>query len=155
MSRASIRLCCATSSIPPFPASDLPDSTLNLPAKLRAIAAAGFEAIELAFPDLLAFACQQQQKDVGENEFNALVVAAELLKELCGELKLKILMLQPFANYEGWAENSAESRDAEERADGWIKIMEAANIGMLQVRNHWLIIGRILIKNKGRLDGRY
>jgi hypothetical protein len=34
------------------------------------------------------------------------------------------MMLQPFANFEGWPKGSTEREDAFTRARGWIKIMK-------------------------------
>ena len=43
------------------------------------------------------------------------------------------MMLQPFANFEGWKEGSTERKEAFERAEGWIRIMKALSTDMLQV----------------------
>jgi sugar phosphate isomerase/epimerase len=42
-------------------------------------------------------------------------------------------VLQPFANFEGWSEGSVERAMAWKRAEGWMRIMEAAGTDMLQV----------------------
>ena len=104
-----------------------------LPAKLDAISAAGFNTIELSFPDLLNFAKSHLKKDVKENDYGDLCTAGEEVKKLCEATGLKILVLQPFANFEGWPEGSPEREDAFERAKGWIRIMEAVGTDMLQV----------------------
>ena len=55
-------LAWATSSLVPFPAAtQVPH---DLPSKLRAIGQAGFQGIELTFPDLLAFASQLLDTEV-------------------------------------------------------------------------------------------
>jgi hypothetical protein len=46
------------------------------------------------------------------------------VKQLCEENNLKILILQPFANFEGWPDGSSEKVEASERLDadhggGW------------------------------------
>ncbi|KAK3068550.1 hypothetical protein LTR53_013793 [Teratosphaeriaceae sp. CCFEE 6253] len=108
----------------------------TLPKKLDAIAAAGFQAIELGFPDLLAFANQQQAdeaSEIKEDDYDGLCTAAEEVKKLCEAKKLKILILQPFSNFEGWPEDSPERAAAWKRAEGWVRIMEAAGTDMLQV----------------------
>ncbi|RMY67549.1 hypothetical protein D0862_15075 [Hortaea werneckii] len=115
----------------------------TLPKKLEAISAAGFRGIELGFPDLLAFATQHLrphlQHDASSSEavqpkdFDALCSVAKLVKTMCDAKGLQIMMLQPFSNFEGWAEGTAERRDAWERAEGWMRIMEAAGCTMLQV----------------------
>jgi sugar phosphate isomerase/epimerase len=108
-----------------------------LPVKLNAIAGAHFAAIELAFPDLLTFAHQHLGREVSENDSDALCEAGRAVKTLCMERGLKILMLQPFARFEGWAEGSDERKDAFERARGWAQIMEAVGTDMLQVQQYF------------------
>ena len=108
-------------------------STDPLPAKLNAISAAGFDAIELSFPDLLNFANSFLGKEVAENDYDDLCTAGTEVKKLCADKGLKILVLQPFSNFEGWPEGSAERKDAFERAQGWIRIMQAVGTDMLQV----------------------
>ncbi|KAL9127640.1 MAG: hypothetical protein Q9217_003531 [Psora testacea] len=104
-----------------------------LPEKLGAIAGAGWQGIELGFPDLLSFASQNLGRDVGPQEFDLLCNSGKEVKRLCGELGLKIVMLQPFSNFEGWKPESEERKDAFRRAKGWIRIMEAIGCNMLQV----------------------
>ena len=118
-----------------------PDHTL--PKKLEAISAAGFTGIELGFPDLLTFATQHlrpgQQQDANSpqaikaDDYDNLCAAARVLKSMTDAMGLKIMMLQPFSNFEGWAEGSEERKDAWKRAEGWMRIMEAAGTDMLQV----------------------
>jgi len=103
-----------------------------LPSKIKAISSAGFNGIELAFPDLQAFASSRAGRDVGAEEWDALCEAASEVKKLCQELRLEILILQPFSNFEGW-KGQKEMGDAFERAKGWIRIMEAAGTDMLQL----------------------
>ncbi|KAK5111566.1 hypothetical protein LTR62_004862 [Meristemomyces frigidus] len=107
----------------------------TLPKKLDAISAAGFQAIELGFPDLVAFANEQKSgsKEITNHDFDELCSAAKEVKTMCDEKKLKILILQPFANFEGWADGSKERADAWNRAEGWMRVMEAAGTDMLQV----------------------
>ena len=104
----------------------------TLPKKLDAIAAAGFQAIELSMPDILSFASLYYHKEVDTKDFDALVTAAKAIKAMCDAKGLKIMMLQPFSNYEGWPEGSPERKDAFERAEGWIRIMEACGTDLLQ-----------------------
>ncbi|KAL3436982.1 xylose isomerase-like protein [Aspergillus tetrazonus] len=125
----SIPLSYATVSLGP-PSTT---STIPLPQKLSALHLAGFNGIELGFPDLLAYACTLHNRDVSENDYDALRIAAAEVKKLCIAHSLKILMLQPFSNFEGWPRGSKEREDAFERAKGWISIMEACGTSMLQV----------------------
>lgn len=110
----------------------------TLPKKLEAISAAGFNAIELGFPDLLSFASLYMKKEVGPYDYDDLVAGAKVIKAMCDAKQLKILILQPFSNFEGWQEGSDERKDAFTRAEGWIRIMEAAGTDMLQVRSLFL-----------------
>ena len=104
-----------------------------LPNKLDAIAATGFDTIELSLPDLLNFARSRFEKHVTEKDYEALCHAGREVKELCKSKRLKILVLQPFSNFEGWPKGSSERKDAFQRAEGWIKIMQAVGTDMLQV----------------------
>lgn len=134
LSYASCSIGC-----PPSHTSNLP-----LPDRLKAIAAAGFTGIELSMPDLVAFANQHlrsgQQasdsdtnKEVTNHDFNDLCAAAKVVKSICDAQKLTIMLLQPFANFEGWPKGSPERKDAFERAEGWLRIMEACGCEMLQI----------------------
>lgn len=104
-----------------------------LPKKLKAISGAGFQAIELGFPDLLSYASTYHKKEVKENDYDSLCTAGLEVKRLCESNNLGIMMLQPFANFEGWPAGSKERTEAFDRAHGWIKIMQAVGTDMLQV----------------------
>ena len=113
----------------------------TLPKKLDAISSAGFQGIELGMPDLMSFANQLLQPGkertghsaIGPYDYDELCSAAKETRCLCDAKGLKILMLQPFANFEGWPEDSPERKDAWRRAEGWMLIMEACGTDMLQV----------------------
>ena len=105
----------------------------NLLAKLEAISNTGFDAIELGMPDLLSFASDQLGKNVDPKDYDSLCIAGREVKKLCAEHALKILILQPFSNFEGWPKGSKEREDAFERAKGWMRVMEAVGTDMLQV----------------------
>ncbi|KAL8686729.1 MAG: hypothetical protein Q9218_006906 [Villophora microphyllina] len=124
-SLTSIPTCYATVSIG--------TPTTPLPQKLSAIAGAGFQGIELGFPDLLSFASQHHDREIKPQDFDALCDAGKEVAELCQKNGLKVVMLQPFANFEGWKEGSEEREDAFRRAKGWIRIMQAVGTDMLQV----------------------
>ena len=114
-----------------------PDHPLD--KKLQAIAAAGFQGIELGFPDLLSFASKTLGKHVDPQDFDLLCDAGLEVRTMCKELGLKIVMLQPFSNFEGWKPQSEEREDAFRRAKGWIRIMQAVGTDILQVNgiNHY------------------
>jgi len=122
------------SSIPTSFAT-VPLGTTNdpLPTKLEIISAAGFQAIELGFPDLVSFASKFHNKDIKEDDYTNLCSAGVEVKKLCKKNGLKVLMLQPFANFEGWPDESEERHEAFGRAQGWLRVMEAVGTDMLQV----------------------
>ncbi|KAI4231326.1 MAG: hypothetical protein LQ352_008407, partial [Teloschistes flavicans] len=103
-SLTSIPTCYATVSIG-TPSTPLPE-------KLSAISAAGFQGIELGFPDLLSFASKHHNREINPQDFDALCEAGEEVRALCEKYGLKIVMLQPFSNFEGWEEGSEEREDA-------------------------------------------
>ncbi|KKY30790.1 putative 3-dehydroshikimate dehydratase [Diaporthe ampelina] len=120
----------------------------SLHQKLEAISQAGFKGIELSFPDLLSHAnelvrtgqIQQpppsrrgQDGGVAEDDWPALREAARSAGHLCATHGLQVLVLQPFANFEGWPAGSPEREAAFARARGWLTIMEASGCDMLQV----------------------
>ncbi|OQD60473.1 hypothetical protein PENPOL_c023G09212 [Penicillium polonicum] len=104
-----------------------------LPRKLEALSKAGFASIELSFPDILDYAAHLQGQPISSNNFSELVIVAHRIRELCEANSLTIMMLQPFANFEGWPKGSTEREDAFARARGWIEIMEALGTDLLQV----------------------
>ncbi|PGG96581.1 hypothetical protein AJ79_09530 [Helicocarpus griseus UAMH5409] len=125
---SQIPLSFATCSI-----SSADPASNTLPKKLEAIASANFSAVELAFPDLQSFASQLLHRDVAADDYKDLCTAAREVALICHTLNLKVMMLQPFSNFEGWPRGSKEREDAFARAKGWIEIMEACGTDMLQV----------------------
>lgn len=112
------------------------DSKHTLTRKLAAIANAGFEAIELSMPDILAYGKEisETKSDIDPKDYATLRSVGKEIHKLTEQNGLKILILQPFANFEGWPKDSEERKDAFDRAIGWSGIMEAVGTDMLQVR---------------------
>ncbi|KAF4550291.1 3-dehydroshikimate dehydratase-like protein 1 [Elsinoe fawcettii] len=110
-----------------------PSPTKPLPEILSAIASASFTGIELSFPNLVAHAASLTGRDVSESDYETLCGAAADIKKRCHDLSLEIMLLQPFANFEGWPRGSQEREDAFTRAKGWIRIMLACGCKTLQV----------------------
>jgi sugar phosphate isomerase/epimerase len=108
------------------------DEKHTLPEKLKAIAGAGFTAIELGMPDIVAYGKHVSGKEPAMEDFGTLASVAKQIGELCKAHGLEILMLQPFTNFEGWPKGSIERKDAFERAQGWMEVMEACGTDMLQ-----------------------
>lgn len=103
--------------------------------KMSAIRDAGFDAMELAMPDILAFAEADTGTKPDERDFDSIVPVAERIKDIAAGLGLGILMLQPFARFEGWSESlfQRQRQDALLRAKGWMSVMEALGTELLQV----------------------
>ncbi|KAF7716017.1 Uncharacterized protein PECH_001902 [Penicillium ucsense] len=105
----------------------------TLPRRLEAIGKAGFTAIELSFPDILDYAGQLNGHEVPPDDYEELAKVTRQIHADCKANGVTVMMLQPFANFEGWPKDSHERKEAFERAKGWMKIMEAAGTDMLQV----------------------
>ncbi|KAI1087932.1 xylose isomerase-like protein [Rostrohypoxylon terebratum] len=105
----------------------------TLPLKLKAISEAGFDAVELSMPDILSYGEMLNGQKPNPKNYDTLVEVGKQIRVHAEEHDLKILMLQPFSNFEGWPKGSSERKDAFERAEGWIRIMEAVGTDMLQV----------------------
>lgn len=109
----------------------LPRHTLH--QKIEAVREAGFDGIELSFPDLQAYASRHFDREVAEDDYGSLCEAAKAVGTMCAGHGLKVLVLQPFSNFEGWPQGSPQREDAFARAKAWIDIMEAVGTDMLQV----------------------
>ncbi|KAJ6787348.1 hypothetical protein PWT90_06348 [Aphanocladium album] len=92
---------------------------------------ANFDAIEISMPDIVQFAQAQVDADVEEGDIEALLEASKYIKSASETIGLKIMMLQPFARFEGWDSTRREAAFA--RAADWLKIMEVLGTDMLQV----------------------
>ncbi|KAJ5776317.1 uncharacterized protein N7511_001328 [Penicillium nucicola] len=107
--------------------------TDTLPRRLEVIAAAGFTAIELSFPDILDYGAHITGRKIAPNNYPELLPVADQIRKLCEENKLSIMMLQPFSNFEGWHKGSVEREEAFARATGWMEIMHVVGTDLLQV----------------------
>ncbi|CAL5868785.1 uncharacterized protein PFLUO_LOCUS3012 [Penicillium psychrofluorescens] len=105
----------------------------TLPRKLEAIAQAGFVAIELSFPDIIDYGSHVLGHSIEPDNYAEILTVTREIRKLCDANGLKVMMLQPFANFEGWAKGSPERQNAFERALGWIGIMKVVGTDILQV----------------------
>ena len=105
----------------------------TLPRRLQAITEAGFSAIELSFPDILAYGAQITGNPIAPDNYPVIISVAEEIRKVCEENRLKIMMLQPFSNFEGWVKGSVEREEAYARATGWMEIMNVVGTDLLQV----------------------
>lgn len=105
----------------------------TLPHKLEAISQAGFISIELSFPDILEYGAHLLGHPIAPENYAELCEVAVEIRRLCDASSLTVMMLQPFANFEGWPKGSRERKDAFDRASGWIEIMKVVGTDLLQV----------------------
>ncbi|KAH7254632.1 hypothetical protein MRS44_016701 [Fusarium solani] len=124
-SRLNLPLSIASVSI------GLPRHTLH--QKVEAAVTAGFSGMELGFPDLVSYATITLGKDVKEDDYTSLCEAGTHVRSLFERHNLRIVLLQPFSNFEGWPRGSKEREAAFARARGWIDIMSVVGTDTLQV----------------------
>lgn len=105
----------------------------TLPHKLESISKAGFIGIELSFPDILDYGAHLLGRTIAPDNYDDLRIVGIEICKLCDANSLKVMMLQPFANFEGWPKGSPEREDAFARAKGWIEIMKVVGTDLLQV----------------------
>ncbi|KAK6821313.1 hypothetical protein PG987_015713 [Apiospora arundinis] len=84
-------------------------------------------------PDILAYGKMLNGTEPNPKDYDALVEIGQAIKGQMVEHGLKVMMLQPFANFEGWPRGSKERDDAFDRARGWMRVMEAVGTDLLQV----------------------
>lgn len=109
--------------------------------RIEAIASAGFTGIEVSTPDLVALANSQDLElpgrnvgqQIGNKDFEQLRAVAGIVHDHLKKYQLEPMLMQPFANFEGWPPGSAERKEAWERVEGWIGIMEVLGCKTLQV----------------------
>ncbi|GAM89213.1 hypothetical protein ANO11243_072500 [Dothideomycetidae sp. 11243] len=130
--------------------SNHPSHTLE--AKLNTLHKVGFRAIELSMPDLQAHASKLASKEVSDSDYGTLCTAAKDVKRLCDSLDMEIMLLQPFANFEGWPRGSGKRDAAFERARGWIDIMAASGCRTLQVGSTDTPAEKLVTSSKGTVD---
>lgn len=105
----------------------------TLPRRLEAISKAGFTSIELSFPDIIDHGTHLLGSPIDPTDYDKLLTIASEIRQLCDANSLSIMMLQPFANFEGWPKGSPERKEAFTKAKGWIEIMRTVGTDLLQV----------------------
>jgi len=113
----------------------------TVPKRIEAIAHAGFTGMELSMPDLVDFANQhlrpkqqdQPSSEISNKDYDDLCATARVVKTMCDAKGIEIMLLQPFANFEGWPKGSDMRKEAWERVHGWVRIMESCGCRTLQV----------------------
>jgi len=93
----------------------------QLDRKITAAAQAGYSGIELVFSDLEAYS---------QLHVLSLINGAQRIKQLCDNLKLEIISLAPFENYEG---DKSPLKERLQTATLWIQIARIIGAPYLQV----------------------
>lgn len=114
----------------------------TLPHKLESISKAGFIAIELSFPDILEYGAHLLGRTIAPDNYSDLREVGSEIRKMCDANSLKVMMLQPFANFEGWPKGSVERENAFNRARGWIEIMKVVGTDLLQVSSSFFSYAR-------------
>ena len=104
----------------------------TLEKKLHAAAKAGFNGVEMGFEDLCIYSKQHNRGFKGDEDVPTLLKSAKEIRDLCAQLRLEIICLQPFTDFEG-VMSLMERRDRMERAERWFKIMAELGTTMLQL----------------------
>jgi sugar phosphate isomerase/epimerase len=100
--------------------------------KLQAASKAGFRGVEMGFDDLLSHAKRHNPGYKGEEDLPTILKSAGEIRELCKELDLEIICLQPFQDFEG-ATTDRERQVRFAKADKYLTIMKELGTRMLQV----------------------
>ena len=102
--------------------------------KMASIRHAKFDGMELAMKDILDFHKAQTGQTITEKDVDSVVEAARAIKEIADAIGLRIIMLQPFNQFEGWG--PARRETSFDRAADWLRVMDALGTDILQVRCH-------------------
>ncbi|BFZ62679.1 hypothetical protein YB2330_003786 [Saitoella coloradoensis] len=105
----------------------------TLPLKVKAASKYGYAGVEMGFDDLCSYAKQTYGDEFkGEDDTPTLVKTAEKVYELCQELKLEVICLQPFSDFEGITDPTERTAKFQ-TAKNWMAIMRALHTPMLQI----------------------
>jgi 4-hydroxyphenylpyruvate dioxygenase len=114
----------------------------SLEHKLRQASTAGFRGVEIFYEDLEYFARALPGFENTKNgkeplPASQLVTAATEIRELCAELELEIIGLQPFLFYEGLLDR-AEHAKRIEKLHVWFEIVDALRVDIIQIPSNFL-----------------
>lgn len=123
----------------------------NLADRMRALHEAGFDGMELSMPDLLSYGAALEGRHLDDTDENIVMKTALQVRKLAADLGLKIVMLQPFAQFEGWPKHSSKRREAFDRAERWFKVMAAVGTDMLQVHGMIFLVNLLRLLTPDRL----
>ncbi|KAK8131363.1 3-dehydroshikimate dehydratase [Apiospora sp. TS-2023a] len=110
--------------------------------KLRETVAHGFRGIELFYDDLEALARTLSSDLYDTNQppsRHDLLEAARAVREICEDLDLAVLNLQPFRFYEGLADRAELSRLRDEVLPLWLEIVQILGTDTIVVASNFLV----------------
>ncbi|WWC88881.1 uncharacterized protein L201_003796 [Kwoniella dendrophila CBS 6074] len=122
----------------------------TLEAKFAALQKSGFEYTEVGFagymdwlrqecPDLPPSSCPEEYGEGGEPDpsdaeiWDAMYRKADDLKALASKYGLKVLMLQPLNQFEGWPAGSSRESWAKQKAEKWLTLCSKVGVEQIQV----------------------
>ncbi|KPI35222.1 3-dehydroshikimate dehydratase [Cyphellophora attinorum] len=105
--------------------------------KLALCAEYGFEAVEIFYEDLELLAQDLRRTDASLTKESSLLAAATRIADLCAQLDLFIICLQPFANYEGLVDRKAHASRIQELYF-WIRLAQNLKTDLIQVPSSYL-----------------
>jgi sugar phosphate isomerase/epimerase len=124
-------------------------SSHTLPDKISAASDAGFTGIEIGFPDLLAYTISKysvaalhgaewapDEPDPFDHDEQAWTALADTAHELRADLNrrgMKVTLLQPFSQYEGWRDNGVRRKWVWRKAERWLDLAHILEAEALQV----------------------
>ncbi|KAK9319302.1 xylose isomerase-like protein [Lipomyces orientalis] len=108
----------------------------DLAEKIHAASAAGFQGIELYYEDIELHAKQSSDGSFEEN----ILKSAQVFKDLCDECNLKVIVLQPFTNYDGLLD-PAEHAQQIDKIKLWFKIAKVVGTDLILVTSNFFSEG--------------
>jgi 4-hydroxyphenylpyruvate dioxygenase len=109
----------------------------SMEAKLDALAAAGFQGIEIFFEDLVAVARQQSGHNGGDNvSDDSQIEAARTIRQLCDARGITVIGLQPFLFYEGLTDRAAHDALIR-KLHLWFQLVRILGTDIIQVPSNF------------------
>ncbi|KAK9234911.1 xylose isomerase-like protein [Lipomyces kononenkoae] len=104
----------------------------DLAEKIHAASAAGFQGVELFYEDIELHAKQNSNDSFEES----ILQSAKVFKDLCDECNLKVVVLQPFMNYDGLLDPIERAQQIV-KIKLWFKIAKAVGTDLILVTSNF------------------
>jgi hypothetical protein len=96
---------------------------IDLPEKLKALHNAGFDAVEMAMEDILAYGKVMRGEEPDANDYDTIVEIASHIRSLAKDVNIGMLILKSFTSQAGDEPGAREK--GSNKARGWLRVMEA------------------------------